>query len=214
MDQMKTWHTFPQLSFVSSFYDNELMLEVFAENGRKHQPESYDHILFSYHGLPVRQLTEVDAAGGHNCEKAGCRREINERNKFCYMAQCYATTRLLAQKLNLPEEKHSVCFQSRLGKTPWIEPYTSDVLKKLAGEGKKKLLVFCPAFVSDCLETLYEISEEYNKEFRELGGELVQLVESLNDHPLWIRALKQLVVPGHAVSNKQTGTALEKTINS
>src|SRR5690606_7260019 len=205
---------FPQLSFVNSFYDNDLMLEAFADNGRKHQPENYDHILFSYHGLPVRQLTEVDAAGSHHCDKTGCRHEINDRNKFCYVAQCYATTRLLAKKLNLPEEKYGVCFQSRLGKTPWVEPYTTDVLKKLAGEGKKKLLVFCPAFVADCLETLYEISEEYNKEFRELGGEHVQLVESLNDHPLWITALKQFVIPENTVSSTETGAEFEKTINS
>lgn len=213
MDLMRSWHTFPQLSFVNSFYDNDLMLEVFAENGRKHQPENYDHILFSYHGLPVRQLTEVDAAGGHRCEEAGCRQVINERNKFCYVAQCYATTRLLAEKLNLPEEKYDVCFQSRLGKTPWVEPYTTDVLKKLAREGRKKLLVFCPAFVADCLETLYEISEEYNKEFRELGGEHVQLVESLNDHPLWITALKQFVIPENSVTGTETGADTEKTMN-
>ncbi len=214
MDLMRSWHTFPQLSFVNSFYDNDLMLEAFADNGRKHQPENYDHILFSYHGLPVRQLTEVDAAGSHHCDKTGCRHEINDRNKFCYVAQCYATTRLLAKKLNLPEEKYGVCFQSRLGKTPWVEPYTTDVLKKLAGEGKKKLLVFCPAFVADCLETLYEISEEYNKEFRELGGEHVQLVESLNDHPLWITALKQFVIPENTISSTETGAEFEKTINS
>ena len=164
----------------------------FVENGRKQRPETYDHFLFSYHGLPVRQLVDVDGSGTHNCDKAGCRERIDESNKFCYLAQCYATTRSIANKLGIAPSDYTVCFQSRLGKTPWIQPYTSDVLEEVAARGKKRLLVFSPAFVADCLETIYEIGTEYAIDFKALGGEHVQLVESLNDHPFWITVLQQL----------------------
>jgi len=193
MDVMRDWQTFPAVSFVNQFYDNELMIDVLVENGRKLHPEKYDHFLFSYHGLPVRQLLHVDGSGTHNCDQAGCRERIDESNKFCYLAQCYATTRCIASKLNISPADYTVCFQSRLGKTPWIQPYTSDVLKDLAAREKKRLLVFSPAFVADCLETIYEIGTEYAIEFKALGGEKVQLVESLNDHPKWIAALEQMV---------------------
>ncbi|WP_461487116.1 ferrochelatase, partial [Pedobacter sp.] len=116
----------------------------------------------------------------------------NDANKFCYSAQCHNTAKLLAAKLGITREQYSVCYQSRLGKEPWIQPYTTDTLKKLASEGKKRLLVFSPAFVADCLETLYEITVEYHEEFRELGGEHVQLVESLNDDPRFIEALAEM----------------------
>lgn len=194
MEIMRKWETFPALSFVNQFYDDELMLEVFAENARKHGLENYDHFLFSYHGLPIRQLKRVDPNTTHDCERDECRVRITEDNKFCYLAQSYATTRLLAKRLGIAPENYTVCFQSRLGKTPWIQPYTTDVLKDVAAKGKKRLLVFCPAFVADCLETIYEIGTEYAEEFTELGGEEVQLVESLNDHPKWIESLRQMAL--------------------
>ncbi|MBK1442163.1 ferrochelatase [Parapedobacter sp. ISTM3] len=192
-DEIRNWATFPAISIVNQFFDHEGMIDVFAENAQRYRPETYDHYLFSYHGLPVRQLLHVDGTGTHRCDEAKCREQITEDNKFCYVAQCYATTRLIAKRLNLNAEAYTVCFQSRLGKTPWIQPYTSDVLKDVAARGKKRLLVFCPAFVSDCLETVYEVGTEYATEFKELGGEMVQLVESLNDHPKWIAVLEKLV---------------------
>ena len=203
MELMRTWHTFPEVSIVNDFYDNELMVEVFAEHAEKHIPDGYDHFLFSYHGLPVRQLRDVDNTGKHDCDEAGCRHELTEKNKRCYLAQSYATTRLIAKRLGIKPEDYTVCFQSRLGKTPWIQPYTSDVLKEVAKKGKKRLLVFCPAFVSDCLETIYEVGTEYAEEFKELGGEKVQLVESLNAHPKWITALQQLAEGKTGVSRQQ-----------
>ena len=192
MELMHSWHTFPEVSIVNDFYSNELMIDVFVENALKHAPKAYDHILFSYHGLPVRQLTDIDPSGPHLCETAGCRERIDEHNRYCYVAQCYATTRLLAEKIGVDPDRYTVCFQSRLGKTPWVQPYTTDVLKTVAANGAKRLLVLCPAFVADCLETIYEIGTEYATDFKALGGEHVQLVESLNDHPLWITALEQL----------------------
>jgi len=198
MELMHSWHTFPEISIVNDFYDNELMIDVFTENARKHDPGAYDHILFSYHGLPVRQLNDVAPDGTHRCETAGCRERIDEHNRYCYVAQCYATTRLLAEKIGVGPDRYTVCFQSRLGKTPWVQPYTTDVLKTVAANGSKRLLVLCPAFVADCLETIYEIGTEYATDFKALGGEHVQLVESLNDHPRWITALE------HLATNKAT----------
>lgn len=192
MEVMRGWHTFPDVSIVNDFYDQETMIDVFVENALQHKPETYDHLLFSYHGLPVRQLTGVEASGKHDCEIAGCRERIGTHNRYCYLAQSYATTRLIAKRLQLSQQDYTVCFQSRLGKTPWIQPYTSDVLEKVAAQGKKRLLVFCPAFVADCLETIYEVGTEYATEFKKLGGEHVQLVESLNAHPRWIQGLRQL----------------------
>jgi len=194
MKLMAKWHTFPKVSIINQFYDNELMIEAFVDNAREKQPEGYDHVLFSFHGLPVRQLRDVDNSGKHDCATSSCRKQMTPNNKFCYAAQCHETARLIAAKLNLNEERYTVCFQSRLGKEPWVQPYTSDVLVELAGKGVKRLLVLCPAFVADCLETLYEVTEEYGQEFIKLGGEHVELVPSLNDHPKWIEALKQMVL--------------------
>jgi len=203
MQLMRKWHTFPEVSFVNQFYDNTLMIDVFEENARKHDIRAFDHVLFSYHGLPVRQLRAVGQTGMHDCDQAHCRDRITAENKWCYLAQCYATTRLLAERLELKQEDYTVCFQSRLGKTPWIQPYTTDVLKHVAQLGKKKLLMFSPAFVADCLETIYEVGTEYAEEFKALGGEKVQLVESLNDHPKWITALRQLATAGEALDGQE-----------
>ncbi len=187
------WPTIPSMSFINSFHDNKLMIEAFADNARKYQPETYDHVLFSFHGLPERQLIKCDVSGSHCLKTADCCSRLTDVNKFCYSAQSHDTARLIAGELNIPSEKFSVCFQSRLGKEPWVQPYTSDVLKDLAAQGKKRLLVFCPAFVADCLETLYEVTVEYGEEFKKLGGEEVQLVASLNDNPKWIDAMIELI---------------------
>jgi ferrochelatase len=192
MELVKTWQTIPDISFINSFHDDELMIETFANNALKYQPETYDHILFSFHGLPQRQIKKCDHTHSYCLQVGGCCDTLNDTNKFCYSAQSYDTARLIAEKLNLPKEKYTVCFQSRLGNDPWVQPYTSQVVAKLAAEGKKRLLVFCPAFVADCLETVYEVTEEYGGEFRALGGEHVQLVESLNDSPTWIDALEKM----------------------
>jgi protoporphyrin/coproporphyrin ferrochelatase len=186
------WPTPPPVSFVNSFHDNEGMIQAFAENARKHNPETYDHVLFSFHGLPQRQLVKADHTHSYCLKVNDCCQTFNDTNKFCYSAQSYHTAKLIAGQLGIPQEKYTVCFQSRLGSDPWVQPYTSEVIAQMAKEGKKRLLVFCPAFVADCLETVYEVTEEYGAEFKALGGEHVQLVESLNDSPLWIAALEEL----------------------
>lgn len=194
MQIVSTWQTIPDISFINSFHDNDLMIQTFADNGSKYQPGTYDHILFSFHGLPQRQLIKCDHTGAYCLKVDNCCHTLNDTNKFCYSAQSHHTAKLIAEKLNVPKEKYTICFQSRLGSDPWVQPYTSEVIKKLAAEGKKRLLVFCPAFVADCLETVYEVSVEYHEEFKAAGGEHVQLVESLNDSPTWIQALKQMVL--------------------
>lgn len=192
MELLSKWPTIPPVSFINSFHDNDLMLEIFADNARKHGVENFDHILFSFHGLPQRQMSKSDHTEKYCLKVKNCCENYNNVNKFCYSAQCHNTAKLLAEKLGLSRENYSVCYQSRLGKEPWIQPYTTDVLKRLAEEGKKRLLVFSPAFVADCLETVYEITVEYNEEFKELGGEHVQLVESLNDDPRFIDVLAEM----------------------
>ncbi|MCJ8208783.1 ferrochelatase [Mucilaginibacter sp. RS28] len=194
MRLVKEWQTIPNISFVNSFHNHPLMIKNFAENSRKYGIENYDHILFSFHGLPQRQLIKCDHTGNWCLKREGCCDTLNDTNKFCYSAQSFDTARLIAEELGLPKERYSVCFQSRLGNDPWVQPYTSEVIAKLAAEGKKRLLVFCPAFVADCLETVYEVSEEYNTEFKHLGGEHVQLVESLNDSPLFVELLQELAL--------------------
>jgi len=193
MRLVKDWPTPPNISFINSFHDNEGMIATFAANAEKYKPETYDHILFSFHGLPQRHLINSDHTHRYCLKSADCCQTLNDTNKFCYSAQSHHTARLIADKLNIPKEKYTICFQSRLGNDPWVQPYTSQVVAKLAMEGKKRLLVFCPAFVADCLETVYEVTEEYGAEFKALGGEHVQLVESLNDSPIWIEALAGLV---------------------
>jgi ferrochelatase len=193
MGLIAKWPTSPTISFVNSFHDNELMIEAFVDNARKYQPETYDHILFSFHGLPQRQLIKSDHTHSYCLKVADCCQKLTEANKFCYSAQSHHTAKLIAEKLNIPKENYTICFQSRLGSDPWVQPYTSEVVAKLAKEGKKRLLIFCPAFVADCLETVYEVSTEYGDEFKALGGDHVQLVESLNGSPKFIEALAGMV---------------------
>ncbi|MFZ5552669.1 MAG: ferrochelatase [Bacteroidota bacterium] len=193
MSIIKKWWVIPEIEIISQFYDHPLFSKTFAEIAKKYSPESFDHVLFSFHGLPVRQLDKVyfdnKPCSDHNCEK-----EVNEENKFCYKATCYATARMIAAELNLSPEKYSVAFQSRLGKDPWVEPFSDIVIADMPKKGIKKLLVFSPAFIADCLETTIEIGDEYTHLFKENGGEKLQLVESLNDHPGFVQMLRELVL--------------------
>jgi len=185
------WWVIPEVKFIGQFYDNDGYINAVVERARKYNLDEFDHVIFSYHGLPVRQVDKV-YKDKTLCEEHNCETEINEANQFCYKATCYATTRLIAKKLGLSAEKYTVCFQSRLDKK-WLEPFADKVIIEQARKGAKRLLVFSPAFVADCLETLIEIGVEYQKLFEEHGGEKVQLVESLNDHPMWVETLKEMV---------------------
>jgi ferrochelatase len=187
----KKW-AIPNVKMINSYYDHEPMLEIYAENARAFDIDGYDHILFSYHGLPERQMQKTDDF--NHCLKSGdCCQSISVVNQFCYSAQCHATTKILAKMLDLSPERYSTSFQSRLGRAEWIKPYTTTILEERASKGDKRILVFSPAFVSDCLETIIEISDEYQEEFEEMGGEKVDLVPSLNDDPRWIKVVADMV---------------------
>lgn len=186
------WAVIPETKIINQFYDDENFLNAIVEISKKYNINEFDHIIFSYHGLPLRQLDYVHKSG-KMCDELNCENEINEENKFCYKATCYATTRLLTAKLNIPKEKYTVAFQSRLNRK-WLEPFTDKIIIDMAEKGAKKILIFSPAFVADCLETTIEIGVEYQQLFKKYGGEKIQLVESLNDHPLWVNSLKEMVL--------------------
>lgn len=190
MRVLRKWWVIPEVDFVSQYYDHPRYIGAFVDRARKYRIEDYDHVLFSYHGLPERQVDKVHLTG--SCVDHKCTTEINEENRYCYRASCYATTRLIASALGIPEDRYTVCFQSRLDEK-WLTPFSDKVVIQCAQRGMKNILVFSPAFTADCLETVVEIGIEYQHLFEAHGGEKVQLVESLNDHPLWIECLKDLI---------------------
>ncbi len=193
METLRTVTTFPKITFINSFANHPTVIDAFCHVAHKKTLESYDHFLFSFHGLPQRQIIKADVYN-HCLKKTDCCQKPCLENVHCYAAQCHLTYETIIQKLNLPKEKSSISFQSRLGKDPWIEPFTPVVLEKIIKENKKKVLVFCPSFVCDCLETIYEIGVEYATEFRKWGGERLDLVQGLNDEPIWIEALKKIIL--------------------
>lgn len=188
---LKKQQTIPSVRFLSSFYDHPGFIEAFAARAESFPLPQYDKIFFSFHGLPIRQLKKADRL--KRCGEKDCCSKAIENPDLCYAAQCYATANALATKLKLEENQWEVTFQSRLGKEPWLTPFTVDRIQSLGKSGVKKLLIFCPAFVSDCLETLYEIQTEYEELFKKAGGEKIDLVPSLNDSPQWINLLESLV---------------------
>lgn len=184
------WWVIPDIRLISQYFDHPLYIRAFVERASQYKLADFDHVLFSYHGLPERQLDKVHHTG--NCASNGCETDVTAENKFCYRAGCYATTRLIASGLGLSADKYTVCFQSRLDEG-WVKPYSDVVIREFAEKGMKRLLVLSPAFTADCLETIIEIGHEYQELFQSHGGEKVQLVESLNDHPTWIQCMKDLV---------------------
>jgi len=180
----------PPIEIRGAFYADRGFIASFAEvAGRNLEGFAPDFVLFSYHGLPERQIRRGDPSGGHCLERGNCCERVGAANRDCYRAHCYATTRALAGELGLAPESHSTSFQSRLGRTPWIRPYTDEVLVELADRGVKRLAVLCPAFVADCLETVEEIGIRGAEQWRSLGGEELRLVPSLNAEPRWVRAV-------------------------
>jgi ferrochelatase len=192
--QIKGWEVIPDISIINKFYDHPKFIESFVEEGRKFDLNAYDHIIFSYHGLPERQILKASAHyGGNTCQMGACCNSITKNNQYCYRANCFETTRQLVKALNIPEGKYTSTFQSRLD-DKWLKPYSDKVVAELAGKGAKKLLIFSPAFVADCLETIYEIGTEYDEIFKEHGGEKVTLVPSLNASDAWVNAVKEIVL--------------------
>jgi len=194
MNEIKNWELIPELKFIDAYPTDVNFIKAFTEIGKQYiAAKDYDHYVFTYHGLPERQITKSDCTG--KCiQDITCCDTLHEGNRLCYRAQCFATTRELVKSLEIPEGKYSVSFQSRLGKDPWIKPYTDFLIKDLPGMGKKKVLAFVPSFVSDCLETTIEVGEEYKELFEEHGGETWDMVPSLNAHPMWVETLKNMCI--------------------
>jgi ferrochelatase len=180
-------------SLVPPFFNQPEYLEALVESVRPHLTQDFDHLLLSFHGLPERHITKLDPTGNH-CFKNGncCENASPEVLAVCYRAQCMRSSAEFAKRMGLPDGKWSVSFQSRLGRAKWIEPYTEAHLAELAGQGVKKLLVMCPAFVADCIETLEEIGDRGAEQFKEAGGEELILIPCLNDDPNWAKALNTL----------------------
>jgi ferrochelatase len=187
-----------KIRFIPAFYRNEAFLEAFASQVRAaREKEESDYVLFSFHGLPERQVKRTDLSGKHCFVANDCCEKIADANANCYRAQCFYTARRIAELAGLPRERYEITFQSRLGRTPWIQPYTDIVVKDLAASQKaKRLLVVSPAFVADCLETIEEIGIRAREEFLASGGEELRLVPSLNSSDAWAECVKNLVLEG------------------
>lgn len=191
--EISNWEVIPSIKIINKFYDNPHYINAVVKSANGYDLNSYDHILFSYHGLPERQIKKAAAHyGDSSCHFGNCCDAITEKNHYCYRANCMETTRQLVKQLHIPQGKYTSTFQSRLD-DKWLKPYSDKVIADLAKLGAKKLLIFSPAFVADCLETLHEIGTEYNDIFREYGGESVTLVKSLNDSDAWVEAIKSMV---------------------
>jgi len=175
------------------FYNAPDFISALVASADEYLKKGYDYILFSYHGLPERQIKKTDPTGAHCLMSENCCEVASPAHATCYRAQCYQTTKAFAEKAGIPREKYSVSFQSRLGKDPWLKPYTDFEFERLAKQGVKKLLVICPAFVSDCLETIEEIGIRGRESFIGAGGQEFEQIPCMNEHPLWIDALVGMI---------------------
>ncbi len=181
-----------KLSFIKPFYGEADYIHAMAENMKPYLDEPYDHILFSYHGIPERHLTKTDPTKSHCMVNGDCCNTSSAAHSTCYRHQCFVTTKLVTEALHIPKEKYSISFQSRLGKG-WLTPFTDVRLEEMPKQGVKKLLVLCPAFISDCLETLEEIEERGKETFMHAGGESYKMIPCLNTHPLWVQTLNKWI---------------------
>jgi ferrochelatase len=180
----------PPFRILPPFYRDPGFIEAFAKIAEgvfeKIRP---DHVLFSFHGLPERHILKEDPVGNHCLQFDECCDQDVMQNQKCYRSHAFKTAHALRKRLGIPDDVCSVSFQSRLGRTPWLKPYTDLVIPELVREGKKRLVVFCPSFVADCLETLEEIGIRARASAMEAGAEAFELVPSLNDSPLWVDAV-------------------------
>ena len=189
MSNIRTWEIIPDLKFINHYYSHPSFIRVWVNQIGKYNLQNFDHVLFSYHGLPLSHIQkshpEIDFSS------CSCTKYMPSHGTSCYKAACYETTRLISQKLNLQEGAFSTSFQSRLTKK-WLSPFTDQALSDLLRENKKRVLVVAPSFVADCLETIIEIGDDYKNLFKQSGGEELILVESLNDNDEWVKAIKEI----------------------
>jgi ferrochelatase len=182
-----------RLTTIKPYYNNEDYILALTESIRPFLSQNYDKILFSYHGVPERHILKGDITGKHCLKAENCCQLESPAHQYCYRHQCIRTTELVTETLQIPKEKFELSFQSRLGRDKWLAPYTAQRLSELPKGGIKALLVVCPAFVSDCLETLEEIAEEGREAFLHAGGHSFTMIPCLNIHPLWIKAIAKWI---------------------
>jgi ferrochelatase len=175
------------------YYVDSDYLSALVASAERYLQQGFDHLMFSFHGLPERQIRKADCSGSWCLQAPNCCETPNGAHATCYRAQCFATANQFIQAAGVPAPKTSIAFQSRLGRDPWLKPYTDHELERLAKSGIRKLLVICPAFVSDCLETLEEIGMRGRDSFLGAGGKEFAQIPCLNEHPLWIAALENMV---------------------
>jgi protoporphyrin/coproporphyrin ferrochelatase len=182
-----------QLEVQAPYFDHPDYIRALVASAETALQGDYDHLLFSFHGVPERHLRKSDPTGCHCLATPDCCQRESPAHATCYRAQCFKTVAAFVKEAKVPEGKYSVAFQSRLGRDPWLKPYTDHELVRLANQGTRKLVVMCPAFVSDCLETLEEMGLRGRETFLGAGGKEFTLVPCLNEHPLWIAALAQMI---------------------
>jgi ferrochelatase len=192
MEIISKWWVIPEVSFVSQFYEEDFYIDALVAQGQQFNLTDYDHVVMSYHGLPDRHVDKVYEGKENLCKDHNCETVLDADNQYCYKATAYETSRLIAAKMGLGDDDYTVAFQSRLDKK-WLTPFSDEVIEQFAKDGKKRLLVFSPAFVADCLETLIEIGVEYQEIFEAHGGEKVQLVPSCNTTPVWVNGLADFI---------------------
>jgi len=185
----------PQMSLQIQppYYDHPDYIAALAGSAGPFLQQGFDHLLFSFHGAPERHIRKADPTGRHCLAHEHCCELVSPAHATCYRAQCFKTVAAFVKAAGVPKEKFSVAFQSRLGRDPWLKPYTERELAALPARGIRRLLVICPAFVSDCLETLEEIGLRGRQTFLQTGGAQFTLIPCLNEHPLWLEALEKMV---------------------
>ena len=186
----KNWNI-QNIKIINTFYNHPKFISAYSSIIKNNITTKTDLVLFSYHGLPERHINKSRCQA--KCDRINVCPEIKESNSFCYRAQCYTTSNLLAKSLHLTANQYKTSFQSRLGRTPWIKPYTDLILRELIQQGIKNIVIVCPSFVTDCLETLEEIGIRAKKDWQSLGGDEFTLVPCLNSHELWLKALKDIL---------------------
>lgn len=175
------------------FYNDPLYIDALVKSAQPYFKQPFDHLLFSYHGIPERHLKTSDPSKAHCLCVSNCCQTTSPSHATCYKHQCLETTRLFVQKASIPHDKYSISFQSRLGKDPWLQPYTDHRFEELPKQGVENILVICPSFVADCLETLEEISMSGKESFLQSGGKSFTQIPCLNNHPAWIQFLTQKI---------------------
>ena len=182
-----------KISFVPPFYDQADYISALVESIRPYIKNDGKHLLFSYHSIPERHIQKSDVTGNHCLKLDGCCEKPSAAHAHCYRHQCYVTTRLVAEQLGLNSSQYSVAFQSKLGRSAWLTPATTARMGQMPGEGIKDLMVVCPSFVSDCLETLEEVAIREKENFMEAGGESYVFIPCMNTQDVWIKAIIKLI---------------------